>query len=477
MEHRLLPGQHIDRGHHAGQDGYLHGTAAWPVVARAHAHQVVAFGALARALRCQRIGADMLHGAGKTAIDRKVVGRQLDHRRLAGPQEGNVGRPHARLDQQRVFQRDDLQQVHAGLHHAAHGIDLDLLDDAGKRGAHQGTVDAVLQRRVGGALRGLFGLGLVEFLHGLGAIMRAQFVGLLLALAVGGLQARHGKPRGLELAFQVIGLALQPQQVDLGHHALRHHRAHHGQLLCHQPMALPQLLLARALLGQLLPPLLGLLAQHGEIGIERALARLEQRALLGHEAAALGIGRRARHERRAVGLGAQARNACHQRIVPGAAFLVGSREAGIVDAHQRLVLVHHLPRSHHDLGDDPAFEVLHHLHLARRDHLALAHGHLVHPRQRGPGQRHQHEDQGGPEDPVREIARLRQRGRIALAHEGGVVGTRPQRSDQAPRRSHALRIRLKRHGASSPRARSGLRPWDHRPRYGPGPSRSGDRPG
>ena len=113
---------------------------------RAHSHQVVAFRRRARTIVDDRIGADVLDPAGETAVDREVIGRQLDHRVEAGPHEGDVARPHARLDQQRVLERHDLDEIHAGLHDATDRADLDLLDRPCHGRTHRGTRETILER-------------------------------------------------------------------------------------------------------------------------------------------------------------------------------------------------------------------------------------------------------------------------------------------------------------------------------------------
>ena len=62
---------------------------------------------LGPALVGERVGADQLHASLQRAIDRVVVGRQLDRRRQAGTDEGHVVRRDPRLDQQRLVERHD----------------------------------------------------------------------------------------------------------------------------------------------------------------------------------------------------------------------------------------------------------------------------------------------------------------------------------------------------------------------------------
>ena len=66
------------------------------------------------------------------------------------------------------------------------------------------------------------------------------------------------------------------------------------------------------------------------------------------------------------------------------------RKICILDPGERLVLDDDGPFLHHQLADDAAFQRLHHLHLARRDHPAVAALHLVqHGKVRPHEKRHQ----------------------------------------------------------------------------------------
>ena len=73
----------------------------------------------------------------------EIIGGNLDLGGLAGAQEGDVGGTHLGFDQQVVFERDDLQQIHAGADHAADRVDLELLDRAENRRLHFGAPHAV----------------------------------------------------------------------------------------------------------------------------------------------------------------------------------------------------------------------------------------------------------------------------------------------------------------------------------------------
>jgi hypothetical protein len=106
-----------------------------------------------------------------------------------------------------------------------------------------------------------------------------------------------------------------------------------------------------------------------------------------------------------------------QRVVLDLVLLERGRVARIVDQHQHLVLAHDFADPDLDLGDDPAFEVLDHLDLARRDHLAFAHGRFPDRCERGPHDERDNEGEGAPDEDVRVPRRALQRGRGRLAHE------------------------------------------------------------
>ncbi len=68
-------------------------------------------------------------------------------------------------------------------------------------------------------------------------------------------------------------------------------------------------------------------------------------------------------------------------------FAEFGRELGVLDAHQRLALLHDGAFLNQDLADDAAFERLHDLRLARRDHPAVAALDFVEHREMRPDQR------------------------------------------------------------------------------------------
>ena len=122
----------------------------------------------------------MFKRGGKAAINREVIRRKLDHRLLPRAQKRDVGRTDARFDQQRVFQRNDLDQVHAGLDHAADGVDLDLFDDTRHQCPHDRARYPVLESSIGGAQSSMLSSCKVQFLHRLGVKSRRELMNLLL---------------------------------------------------------------------------------------------------------------------------------------------------------------------------------------------------------------------------------------------------------------------------------------------------------
>src|SRR3546814_9418583 len=77
--------------------------------------------------------------AGESAIDRKVIGGDLDVRGVADLDEGDVARGDARFDEQFVAERHDLHDLFARIHIAAQGVDEQIVDDAARRRADFGA--------------------------------------------------------------------------------------------------------------------------------------------------------------------------------------------------------------------------------------------------------------------------------------------------------------------------------------------------
>src|SRR5690606_20428563 len=145
-QHALFAGDDVHRGDHAGDDQQRLLVAAQVAFLGAQLDQVEALAFFVG----DGIGADQFEVGLEAAVDGEVVGGELDHGFLPRVEEGHVLRAYPGFDQQVVFQRDDLQQVAARLHHAADGVDLELFDDAVDRGDDGGTADPVLDGDAGG---------------------------------------------------------------------------------------------------------------------------------------------------------------------------------------------------------------------------------------------------------------------------------------------------------------------------------------
>ncbi len=83
------------------------------------------------------------------------------------------------------------------------------------------------------------------------------------------------------------------------------------------------------------------------------------------------------HRVLARGLGLEAHHARRHRRAAFADFTEFGRELGILDPHQWLALSDESAFLNKDRTDNAAFERLHHLHLARRNHAAIAALHFV----------------------------------------------------------------------------------------------------
>ncbi|MNE14496.1 hypothetical protein D3C80_1073770 [compost metagenome] len=107
-------------------------------------------------------------------------------------------------------------------------------------------------------------------------------------------------------------------------------------------------------------------------------------------------------------LGRQAFDLGGEGIAIRFALALVGQKARVVEAQQGIALVDHLPFANKDFGDDTAFQVLDHLHLARRDRLAFAHGDFIQHREPGPGQGHQQQGGRQPDGDARQARRILQ---------------------------------------------------------------------
>ncbi len=102
-------------------------------------------------------------------------------------------------------------------------------------------------------------------------------------------------------------------------------------------------------------------------------------------------------------------------------------EAGIVDAQQWLSLLDDVPLLDEDLLDDPPFQVLDHLQLARRYHLALADGHFIQLCPGGPDDGADKKQEAGPQQDSGTGGCRQQHGGGAVIHVLEMFGCRQDR--------------------------------------------------
>ena len=93
-----------------------------------------------------------------------------------------------------------------------------------------------------------------------------------------------------------------------------------------------------------------------------------------------------------------------QRQMTLAALAQLARRTHVVDAHEHLAALDDCALAHQDLGDDAALQVLHHLDLARGDHLAVAPGDLLELGPPRPGEEHDEEGSDREQEEVGEAA-------------------------------------------------------------------------
>lgn len=75
------------------------------------------------------IRADVFQVGIQAAVNGEIIGSELDCGLLVGAEKGNISRFDLGFDQKGVVQRNDFDQVHAGLDGAADRVHLDLVDD------------------------------------------------------------------------------------------------------------------------------------------------------------------------------------------------------------------------------------------------------------------------------------------------------------------------------------------------------------
>ncbi|PRD37178.1 UNVERIFIED_CONTAM: hypothetical protein NCL1_06720 [Trichonephila clavipes] len=121
---------------------------------------------IARAVVLERVGRDEIDLALKRAVDRVIIGGQLDGGVLILADLRDILGFHPSLDVKLVLQRNDLEDFFARTHHAADGSDRQLVDHAFHRRHQNGAVELIL-----GDLQLLFQRG--QLAQGLGIICSA----------------------------------------------------------------------------------------------------------------------------------------------------------------------------------------------------------------------------------------------------------------------------------------------------------------
>ena len=126
-------------------------------------------------------------------------------------------------------------------------------------------------------------------------------------------------------------------------------------------------------------------------------------------------------DRTAFGFGSQALDTGDQGQPIGFGLALIGKKAGVIQAHQHITLFHHLPFAHENLGDDAAFKVLDHLHLAGGNGLAFAGGDFFQDGEIGP---QQSGNQAGANHPDRYPGKpggVFQNGAVDFRHKLGVL--------------------------------------------------------
>src|SRR5688572_1704042 len=273
-------GSYVNGRLHPGDDLQVPLPCPTTALRRAYTNEVVTLRCRARTIIDNRVGAYVLDSTGETAVDREVVRRQLDHRIKPGPQEGDVPGPHTCLDQQRVVERHNFDQVHARLHDAAHRGHFHLLDRPGHGGTHRRSRQPVNERDVRCAHHRLVPSHLAQLAAGRGAKLRGVLLRPFTHFAFGGLKPRHAQARDLELTKEIVCLPLQADELYLGDDTLLRGWPGHGELLLYELIAVLQLVVAGLQLRKLLFALLGLSLQHCATRRKVTAPRFVQRLLL-----------------------------------------------------------------------------------------------------------------------------------------------------------------------------------------------------
>ncbi len=223
---------------------------------------------------------------------------------------------------------------------------------------------------------------------------------------------RHRELGTLELTAQVVDLTFEAQQLHRRNCAGIDHRTGDVQFFLQQLKAARHTVTVDDRRGQLLEFLVDPLLQCGAAQFEFEAARHEQLALLFRDD---GIELHAQLRQNIVefhprGLGLQTRSLGLELADLQALLAMARRQQRVVDMQDGLILVDQIALLHQQFGENAALEILHHLNIGRRHHLALAPGDFVHLGDTGPQHHDHHEQAHHPQHDAAESWQLLQHG-------------------------------------------------------------------
>jgi hypothetical protein len=191
--------------------------------------------------------------------------------------------------------------------------------------------------------------------------------------------------------------------------------------------------------------------QHVEFRLQRLLSGAVQCALVARDVGRLGQHLRGECEPGLVDLGTQPAERPEQRQMALTALAQLARRPHVVDAHEHLPGLDDRALAHQELGHDAALQVLHHLDLARRDHLAITPGDLLQLSPARPGEECDEEGRDHEQEQMGEAAWGVKVGAGAAEHQVGVGAAGPPGAATRGRCGGARHVR----SAPGPRRRRG----------------------
>ncbi|MNN14324.1 hypothetical protein D3C81_1273850 [compost metagenome] len=309
------------------------------------------------------VGTDLFQLGLEATVDGVVIGSELDGCLLARVQERDVLGQDLGLDDQRVVQWHDLDDVATRLDHPADGVDQQLFDDTAHRRGDHGAVNPVIQCFAGGGGFAELGAGLVELGQRFAAELATGFLDLALYFPDGGLGTRDGERGGVHLAAVFHFGTAQAQHLDLGDRALGYQRLGHRDFLTQQLQAVGVLRALGGVLAQLLLALYQLLLQAPDLVLQLLAPAQVQRLFVGCLARRCLAQFFIDFQRAVFDLGTQAFDAQGHGQAVGLGLADVGGEAGFVQAQQGLADFDDLPFLRVNFGDDAALKVLDLLHL------------------------------------------------------------------------------------------------------------------